>query len=290
MTGLRRNTVRLEPHDPAWEDTARQTIHRLREILGGAARDIQHIGSTSIPHIMAKPIIDIAVAVNRLDDIDRFIPQLEQNGFIHRPVNDNEWQRFFACGDLAADTRDHHIHVVRYDGNEWRNYINFRGYLTRYPEEAAKYEEVKRALAARYPSDRDSYTDGKGEIIAYLLRKATVWSWLGKTAHILIDRPIGYIHRKSGYTLEYPINYGYIPGVPGGDGEELDVYLLGVDEPAEQFDCRIYGIVHRRNDVEDKLVAAPAGFTADDGEISAAVRFQEKYYDSVISRNFYPIL
>ena len=88
-------------------------------------------------------------------------------------------------------------------------------------------------------------------------RKALVKSYLGKVVDIEIDRPIGYVHKKKNYDLVYPINYGYIPGVLGGDDEELDVYLMGVDEPVSAYTCRIVGIVYRRNDVEDKLIAAP---------------------------------
>ena len=118
--------------------------------------------------------------------------------------------------------------------------------------------------------------------MTYEERKAQVKSYLGKVVKIGIDRPIGYIHKKEKYTLTYKINYGYIPGVLGGDDEELDVYLLGVDTPVKEYEARIIGIVHRENDIEDKLVAAPVGksFTAD--EIRAAVDFQEKYYISRI--------
>lgn len=113
-------------------------------------------------------------------------------------------------------------------------------------------------------------------------RKAQVKYYLGKTVDIEIDRPIGYVHVKGKKTLVYPINYGYIPGVLGGDNEELDVYLLGVDKPVEKYTVKIIGIVHRENDIEDKLVGAPVGmsFTAD--EIAEAVHFQEKYYISHI--------
>ena len=116
--------------------------------------------------------------------------------------------------------------------------------------------------------------------MTYEERKAQVNAYLGKTVTIGIDRPIGYVHVKKKYSLTYRINYGYIPGVLGGDGEELDVYLLGVDHPVETYTARIIAIVHRENDVEDKLVAAPIGmrFTAE--EIYEAVRFQEQYYDS----------
>ena len=113
-------------------------------------------------------------------------------------------------------------------------------------------------------------------------RKALARSYLGKTVHIGIDRPIGYVHHKGTYDLVYPINYGYIPGVLGGDGEEMDVYLLGVDVPVKEFDAHIIAIVHREDDVEDKLVGVPEGINFAEDEIAAAVHFQEQYYRSYI--------
>ncbi len=113
-------------------------------------------------------------------------------------------------------------------------------------------------------------------------RKEQVKSYLGKIVVIGIDRPIGYVHKKENYTLTYPINYGFIPGVLGGDGEELDVYLLGVDEPVGEFECEIIAIAHRRNDVEDKLVGAPVGMKFTKEEIEEAINFQEQYYDTEV--------
>ena len=104
--------------------------------------------------------------------------------------------------------------------------------------------------------------------------------YLGKTVEIEIDRPIGYVHHKGEKTLVYPINYGYIPGVLGGDGEELDVYLMGVTEPVSTYTGRIVGIVFRADDVEDKLIMAPEGMTPTTAEITEAIHFQEMYYDS----------
>ena len=113
-------------------------------------------------------------------------------------------------------------------------------------------------------------------------RHAQVESYLGKEVIIEIDRPIGYVHTKGTKTLVYPINYGFIPNVFGGDGEELDVYLVGIDKPVNTFTGRIIAIVYRADDVEDKLVMAPTdkSFTAD--EIAKAVYFQEKYYKTTI--------
>ncbi len=104
--------------------------------------------------------------------------------------------------------------------------------------------------------------------------------YLGQIVDIEIDRPVGYIHRKGAKTLVYPINYGFIPGVLGGDGEELDVFLLGVSEPVATYRGRIIGIVLRADDVEDKLIMAPEGMRFTVAEMEAAIEFQEKYYDS----------
>ena len=113
-------------------------------------------------------------------------------------------------------------------------------------------------------------------------RHAQVEGYLGKTVTIEIDIPIGYVHRKGEKTLVYPINYGFIPGILGGDGEELDVFLVGVDTPVASYTGRIIGIVYRSDDVEDKLIMAPAGKVFSANELADAVYFQEKYYSTVI--------
>ncbi len=109
-------------------------------------------------------------------------------------------------------------------------------------------------------------------------RKVLVKSYLGKTVDIKIDRPIGYVHKKEKYTLTYPINYGYIPGVFGGDGEELDVYLMGVDKPVNEYRAKIIGVVYRENDIEDKLIAAPENSVFNQAQIAEAINFQEQHY------------
>ena len=111
-------------------------------------------------------------------------------------------------------------------------------------------------------------------------REALVRGYLGKIVTIGIDRPIGYVHHKEGpdRVLVYPINYGYIPGVLGGDGEELDVYLYGVDTPVTEYRGRIVGIAFRADDVEDKLIMARDGIMPTAEELAEAIYFQEKYY------------
>lgn len=114
-----------------------------------------------------------------------------------------------------------------------------------------------------------------------MMKKESPRSFLGKTVDILIDRPLGSVHPKYP-NLVYPINYGYIPGVFGGDGEELDVYLLGVYTTVKEYTARIIGIVHSDNDVEDKLIAAPEGMQFTKEEIEQAVHFQEQYFESEV--------
>ena len=95
---------------------------------------------------------------------------------------------------------------------------------------------------------------------------------------MVIDRPIGFVHKG----MVYPVNYGYIPGTLAGDGEEQDAYVLGVAEPLEAFDGTVIGAVCRRDDVEDKLVVAPEGMEFHQGQIAQAVHFQEQYFDTYI--------
>ena len=172
--GMKRGTVYLEPHQTEWERAAEETIRTLKRILGSTAADIQHIGSTSVKTISAKPIIDIAVAVNYFDDILSMREELRQNGIIYR-FEESPKQLLFVMGDFENDTRSHHIHVVLFGSDEWNNYINFRDYLNSNTEAAREYEAVKLRLAEQYPDDRIAYTDGKQEVIDKLLAEARVW-------------------------------------------------------------------------------------------------------------------
>lgn len=288
MIGLERGAVKLCEHEKEWEIEARNTIFRLKQILGDVIKDIQHVGSTSIISIKAKPIIDIAVAVDDFDDIIIFEKELKDNGFYYRPNAQASIknQLLFACGSYYEGTGEmqtHFIHVVRTNSIDWINYINFRDYLNNTPSAAKEYEELKVSLALQAPVDkgRQKYLQGKHDFIVRTLRKALVRSYLGKTVNIKIDRPVGSIHPEHP-ELVYPVNYGYIPDVFGGDGEEIDVYLLGVDVPVEEYTARIIGIVHRHNDTEDKLVAAPEGLDFDENKISKSVSFQERFFESEI--------
>lgn len=113
-------------------------------------------------------------------------------------------------------------------------------------------------------------------------REALIREYLGKTVTVTIDRPIGFHHVTKGIHLDYTINYGFLPGVIGGDGEEQDVYILGVSQPLETFTGIIIGAVRRKDDNEDKLVAAPEGVALTAEQIREDIYFVEKYFDSEI--------
>ncbi len=286
MIGLKRGTVKLYEHEKEWETEAQNTILRLKSILGDIIKDIQHVGSTSILSIKAKPIIDIALAVDDFDDILAYERELRLEGFYYRPKVTLGEQLLFASGsyyDGTGDEQTHFIHAVHTNSMDWINYINFRDYLNSTLSAAKEYEKLKLSLAMEAPVDsgREKYTAGKHDFITQTLRKALTKSYIGKTVDIKIDRPIGSTHPKYNDTV-YPVNYGYIQNVYSGDGEELDVYLLGVDIPVAEYTARIIGMICRHNDNEDKLVAAPEGMSFTLVEIEKAVYFQEKYFDSEV--------
>ena len=113
-------------------------------------------------------------------------------------------------------------------------------------------------------------------------REDMIGSLMGKTVDAVIDRPIGHTHVTKGITLNYTVNYGFLPGMMGGDGEEQDVYVLGVDVPLETFRGRVIAAIRRRDDNEDKLVMASEDAVFSAEEIRKATWFVEKYFDSTI--------
>ena len=169
--GLKRGIVQLEPHDKQWDEIALQTIKTLKSILGDDTIDIQHIGSTAIPAIKSKPIIDIAVGVTDFDRIMTHNEQLQQEGIFYRG-SDVESQLLYVMGDMEGDTRTHHIHVVKWNGTEWNNYIHFRDYLNANENSALQqYQKLKEELESKYAGDRIAYTSGKQDMIDNILNR-----------------------------------------------------------------------------------------------------------------------
>ncbi len=284
MLGLKRGAVALCPHEKAWETEAQETMARLRQILGPVVVEMAHVGSTAIPTIQAKPIIDIAVAVDDFDALLAYEKQLRAAGFYYRPNAQAgvRGQLLFASGsyyDGSGDLQTHFIHIVHTGSVDWQNYILFRDDLRAHPDTAGEYERLKLALAAQLPTDsgREDYVQGKQAFIRSVLRRALSDMLLGKTVDILIDRPLGSHHPKH-TDMIYPVNSGYVPHIFSADGEEADVYLLGVSEPVERYTGRILAVIRRPDDVEDKWIAAPTGVTFTPDEIEKEVHFQERYF------------
>ena len=111
----------------------------------------------------------------------------------------------------------------------------------------------------------------------------TLKTLLGKEVLVIVDRPYGSVHPKHP-NIHYSVNYGYIELMKAPDGEYQDAYILGINEPLESYKGIVIAIIHRTNDVEDKLVVAPKGMTFTDDEILSSVNFQEQYFESVIVR------
>ena len=105
--------------------------------------------------------------------------------------------------------------------------------------------------------------------------------FLGATVTVTVDRPLGSRHPKFS-DLVYTANYGFICGLLGGDGEEQDAYILGVDEPLSSFTGRVIAIIHRLDDVEDKLVVAPEGMDFTREQIIEQTHFQERYFNGTV--------
>ena len=107
--------------------------------------------------------------------------------------------------------------------------------------------------------------------------------FLGQKVNVVIDRPLGSKHPKYGFT--YEVNYGYLPNTKSPDGEEQDVYVLGINSPIEKIIGVCIAVIHRTNDNDDKLVVTPNGEDFSDEEVEKLVKFQEKYFKHVILRN-----
>lgn len=110
------------------------------------------------------------------------------------------------------------------------------------------------------------------------LTNAQIQNYLGKIVKVTVDRPLGSTHPKH-EDICYPVNYGFVDGVLAPDGEELDAYCLGASEPLKEFTGKVIAIIHRNNDIEDKLVVAPENQLFDQAQIREAVHFQEQYFD-----------
>jgi GrpB-like predicted nucleotidyltransferase (UPF0157 family) len=162
--------VRIEivEYDPSWPLFYQEEQARVAERLAGLAESIEHIGSTSVPGLAAKPIIDLLVTVAHLGPVDLYRERLESLGYTFFPVLGSPERLAFGKGSPHT----HHLHIVEQGGEEHLRPLAFRNYLRAHPETARQYEALKRALAARFQHDRSAYNQAKTDFIHSIEAKA----------------------------------------------------------------------------------------------------------------------
>jgi GrpB-like predicted nucleotidyltransferase (UPF0157 family) len=165
--------VIITPYDPAWPGRFARLGASLRGALGEIALRIDHIGSTAVPGLAAKPIIDIQISVAAFEPVDAFRVPLEGLGYRFRPKNPDLTKRYFR--EPAGEPRTH-IHVREMGSWSEQLALLFRDYLRTHPEDAAEYAAQKHRLAAAHGRDRHDYTEAKGPLIWQIVARAHGYS------------------------------------------------------------------------------------------------------------------
>jgi len=168
--GLKRGTVRLAPHTAEWSSLYEDEKARLETILVGLPAVFEHVGSTAIPGLEAKPIIDVALGIPAMDRAEEYFLRMEPHGYsdLGFPAGDDD--RLLTRG--PEECRTHYIHVVEYEGRKWQEYILFRDYMRNHPAARAAYARLKETLAGRFADEREKYTAGKHDFIRCIIEMA----------------------------------------------------------------------------------------------------------------------
>lgn len=163
--GREKREIVIVDHDPAWASRYEQERARIVAALDDRALAVEHIGSTSVPGLAAKPIIDIDLSVADLEDEDAYVPDLEAAGYVLRVREPGH--RMFRTPEL-----DVHLHVCE-TGSDWeRRHLVFRDWLRSHPGDRRRYEDVKRDLATRQWDDMNDYADAKTDVVADIMARA----------------------------------------------------------------------------------------------------------------------
>jgi len=168
--GLETDRVALASWSPEWAAAFEREAIEIRRSLGALLRDVQHIGSTAVPGLPAKPILDIGVALPSADAGTACAPGLASLGYRYVEDLGHLGGHFFIKGE--ADTSTHHLHAVAEDDVQWLGYLTLRDHLRADPDARARYRAVKLELAAAHPNDRDAYLRGKTRIVLQLIAEA----------------------------------------------------------------------------------------------------------------------
>lgn len=170
---LAKDYVELVPYNPSWSTDAHIEIEKLKNVIPlNCIVDIQHVGSTAIPGLSAKPIIDLQIAAKSLDEMKVIaIPALQKLGYEYWYDNPDLERMFFVKGmPPFGEKRTHHVHIVEPTSKHWSGKINFRDYLIAHPEIAKEYQALKMKLAQQYIYDREEYTNAKGAFVNKILQ------------------------------------------------------------------------------------------------------------------------
>lgn len=168
--GLKRGKVKLVPHDPSWNKLFQDEKIKLINAFPDLIIEISHGGSTAIPTISAKPIIDMFIRINHLPDAEKIQEHMTTLGYSYRGTDGVPGRILYAKG--PEENRTHYAHFVQGDNDEWKNHLLIKDYFLNKPQAAAEYEKLKLALAKQFPDDRKAYSHGKDAYIKDLLEKA----------------------------------------------------------------------------------------------------------------------
>lgn len=166
--------VVLADHDPRWAVRFSDEASLISTALGGVVIELHHIGSTAIPEIAAKPVIDMLAVVSSLEALDRASSSLESLGYESKGEFGIPGRRYFRK-DFPSGIRTHQLHAFATGSAEIERHLNFRDYLRAHPAEARAYEALKVSLAAQSASDARAYTDDKTAFIREIERRAAAW-------------------------------------------------------------------------------------------------------------------
>jgi len=175
--GLRRGTVQLHAYDPAWAEVFRAEAAWLAQQIADAELPpllFEHVGSTAVPELEAKPIIDLMAGHQPGIEPRTYFRTLQAAGYESRGPQGVPERELFVRG--PEHHRTHHLNLVTADGAFWRDHVIFRDRLRAEPAVRAAYATLKRRLAAAYPDDRGAYTAGKAAFVLYIIRGGIVSS------------------------------------------------------------------------------------------------------------------
>jgi GrpB-like predicted nucleotidyltransferase (UPF0157 family) len=159
-------------YDPRWPVLFMEEANRVKAALGGMIVGIEHIGSTAVPRLDAKPIIDMLIGVDSIDQArEHAVPILEGMGYSFWVDNPRKDVLFLVKGLPPNGPRTHHIHIETMD-EDWADRLAFRDYLRAHPDEARQYASLKRRLASEFEMDREAYTAAKTEYIREITARA----------------------------------------------------------------------------------------------------------------------